>query len=192
MNLILYPTFHNVIVKYSITWHISKKKILGAIRPTIHIFTYILLHFYSIYTEHSKESDAHTFLTRTFLRWDSAEVHGVLHEACTFVRMSLSLYEPHKVPLSAEQTLYLHCALPTTNREREGKRSFIHCLCASLYVYHCRWFRLLNACNVEPNNLKKWKKVIYQRYRAGGERFNNENRPKLLNSREIINNWFDV
>lgn len=42
-------------------------------------------------------------------------------EACTFVRMSLSLYEPHKVPLSVEQPLYLHRAAPTTVRERERK-----------------------------------------------------------------------
>lgn len=38
-------------------------------------------------------------------------------EACTFVRMSLSLYEPHKVPLSVVQPLYLHCAAPTGRRE---------------------------------------------------------------------------
>lgn len=82
----------------------------------------------------------------------------------------------------------VHCQPPTGN----GKEREVLSIVYALHYMYCRWFRLLNACNVEPNNLKKWKKVIYQRYRAGGEIFDNENRPKLVNSREIINDWFDV
>lgn len=60
-------------------------------------------------------------------------------EACTFVRMSLSLYEPHKVALSVVLPLYLRCEVPTVKRERESK-TIVY---APYYVYRCRRFRVL-------------------------------------------------
>lgn len=129
LNLILYPTFHNVIVKYSITWHISKKKILGAIRPTIHIFTYILLHFYSIYTEHSKAM--HTLFLREHFSGEIARkcmvcytkrvhLYGCLYRFMSPIKCRC---RPNRLCISI-----VHCQPPTGNGKEREVLSIVYAL----------------------------------------------------------------
>lgn len=84
----------------------------------------------------------------------------------------------------------VHCQPPTGN---EKEREVLPIVYAFHYVYHCRRFWLLNACNVERNTLKKVKESDLSKVsREGKDLITRVERESREFSREIINNWFDV
>lgn len=108
--------------------------------PYAHLRFYPICPGAKLKAKREKKKHTHSSVKRTHFSGEIARkctVRYTTSEACTFVRMSLSLYEPHKVRLSVEQPLYLHhraAASRPFQTERERKIVCRHCLCASLRI----------------------------------------------------------